>query len=261
MSAEYERTPRKIGGRFLNNIPGLTAERLGELWRAIQGICGNEAIGNVTYGAHGGMGIEISWQQIGMRQTYNAKLTAEDVASVVDVDEDTLFRNFATMTLDSVRRMVNQLNDAKLPEGEVDTAPTFQGTKEATDILIGTLRAARVGDPPARAVKVCAVCGKACDAELGPDECPRDGVACPWAGNVATGDIEWGFNGDRWERTGKRVPQEDWQGASHALLAHDFEHEGVVRRVWMPKGGGLVLGQLAYESQTPPETASPEGDA
>lgn len=29
-------------------------------------------------------------------------------------------------------------------------------------------------------VRVCNVCSLVCDAHLGPKECPRKGVACPW---------------------------------------------------------------------------------
>lgn len=163
---------------FLNGIPGLTPRRLSEMWRSILHVTQDPAaIGNVTYFARGGIRIEIHWKQNGISHTYPATLTAEDVASVLDVDEDTLFSTFATQTLEAVREMGNKLAGAEMP---ADHKPDFTPPTGAMDSLVGALRAGALVSP------TCVLCGETLTAERMRDcsvlDCPNSSPPAGAAG-------------------------------------------------------------------------------
>ncbi len=137
-----ERAGRKVG-RYLNNIPGLTPQRLGELWRSVLHVTQDEAaICNITYFARGGMRLEIHWNQNGMKHTYPALLTAEQVAAEMQLDEDAVFTAFATRTLEAVRELGNRLAEAT-PEPGADVPTPFVDdmAQDRMAITLGAIRA------------------------------------------------------------------------------------------------------------------------
>lgn len=134
--------------KWLNNIPGLTGPRLGELYQAVLDVTGDPfAIAEVTHYARGGMRIEIHWHQNGMRHHYPATLPADDVqlALVVNPSDEQVFQNFATLVLDSVREMRNKLAGAEAPAGTIEP-PNFGTAANQVAALVGSLRA-RAADP------------------------------------------------------------------------------------------------------------------
>ncbi len=176
MTQDFEPQPRAMGGRYLRNIPGLTPQRLGELYQSIMHVTADRtAMADVTYFAAGGMRIEVHWTQNGMRQHYPATLTAAQVAAVLHTDEDTLFTQFATETLESVRQLHNQLAEA---EPMAEQPADFTPQASAMDTLIGSIRAAAARPVDLfGAVPECSVCGHALTQEHKRDcnilDCPH----------------------------------------------------------------------------------------
>lgn len=166
--------------RYLNDLPGLTSQRLGELYAAILHATDDPAaMAEVTYFARGGMRIEIHWRQNGLRHHYPANLTREQIDQVLaaGVDEDTVFQNFATLTLDSVRQMRNKLADAEAPEGVVETATLSNTAGAELATMLGAARARE--DAPKVVLR-----------DATPDEIAENDEQIPPAGDGTAGDSD-----------------------------------------------------------------------
>lgn len=132
---------------YLHGIPGLTEQRLGELWMGTLRVTNDpKSRCSIRYRAEGGIDLVIRWTQNGAEHVHEASIEKQEAEERMSLpDADRFFVEFVTFELDVVHHKVKLIADGKVP---IVTArpPTFaERAQAAADTLLSMVGMRRSG--------------------------------------------------------------------------------------------------------------------
>lgn len=247
----------------LNKMPGLTPQRLSELYRGVIVATGDaSARADLTYMADGGIRLKLFWTQANVQQRFEDLITADQVAAS-NKDGDALFVDFSTNVLEEVRAISLAIEkDPATPAAERKFGQRVRDAAGSFMSMLAGRRAAAAPEADANAANEEAAHLSDTEAQYRDDKL-KGQVAMALAGSrrLEVWQLVDGATA-AWQRTGNTVLLADIPGLGiypnvmHFVEFVDAEGRALRAHYMAPRDSQLTNGQLGY-ADPPPSPAAP----